>query len=1235
MTAHTTRLSGFPAKVVLMTCCLGIAAYGATTTDQMLAYLTEHSSERATFDGKRVTSLYSSGALAVDADPTTDTDHFVDSCLAQHAPGLGISDLTLVLRDKINVHDKFLVYTYTQTIGGLPVHNSLVKVPVLLGSEERISYIGARLVQAPDNGFAPDIISGAEAIQAVAAMAQFAGLDTFSSPELAVYEAADDIVRRVWRFIGTGGGRSYQVFVDTNSPVLVGWDDLVSHFGVTGTVTGFGTTGTSADCQIESVYCPPESVRALEEFALPGIRVSASNGMETYASDGGVYTLPVPSDQTVTISASLVGEYVIVETAGGDAFVESAAGIQSPATNVDLRFNDEPIGPGVYPEIPTAAVNAFLAGQTTGEWWARYQPNLPLLEQPLLITVDHASPECSAQYYDNPPHVENARSTVGCNDLAFSVVQSHEYGHYVFRSLVGYHTGESAFHEGSSDAVAALIWGTPSIGEDTGIGGMPRELGASDIQLTCTIPPPGCTGGENVCMCTDGLAHCCGLAFAGSVWDARELLRDAYPTDFMARINQTFADFAVITDGTFDDSLLLEMLIADDTDGDLSNGTLNEAEIRAGFAAHGFDDPTQSASGVLVSWDNPMSNPQEGLDYILYDNVSPPIVVLRTTRKDDFTIGLWEVGRVVNGQPADLGTVTASWLAPATNDIQVYVGNAHPCASVYVVEIPAQSPQNWSSIVLNLTGHLYAHAQCYPDETGAGGLISGDILGAAQRLLGAGIGLGDAAPATLTIHGSLGRAYIGTIAGSSTLRVEAGLDDLLVVNGPVNGTLSVNAIRYQANDPLRLKGGIRIETSEGSTGDITIGDGSPNPFAGLRGGFVTIEGPFSGMMTVNGMTRDVFGSVVPTIRVGDLSGTLTVADSTAALVGTIQIGSESQSATVLPGGQIDLETLMGGEARVDVFGSVSGGGRIWLSGGMAPGSQVDVHGNLEGTIELLGASNELSGTIEIAQSGAPGNITSTGLLTIEPQVTGSETLVVHGNVDTGGRVQLKNGVADGGSIRIAGDLGGTLEIGAPVVFGGTLAGGVNVDGAVSGTISHYGLATSTGTIDLGSVASNGRYTQTLTNPTGPWAGSLAVHDDMAGTVQFSTVLQGAEVTIGGNIPGAASLTIRELYDSIVNLNFHACQVSTSGTVNIGHTTTVWQPNANGTVDLGDIRMFGDFAPTGRINFYGCKRSGVTWQHMSELCFEQHAWGQINNYLCKPKPQIDQCPLTVIEDPCVQ
>lgn len=165
----------------------------------------------------------------------------------------------------------------------------------------------------------------------------------------------------------------------------------------------------------------------------------------------------------------------------------------------------------------------------------------------------------------------------GCpNTGQMPSVVYHEYGHGINDKLyqqAGSSQGmiNGATHEGMADVVAALIEDTPDVGRGfTGVGTVLRSL-----DNTNRYP-------ESI----SGSVHQDGLIIGGAFWDLR------VATDLQtARELSHFAKWGIPDDpntGLAFSEWFVEVLVADDDDGDLNNGTPHFNEINDAFNAHGI-----------------------------------------------------------------------------------------------------------------------------------------------------------------------------------------------------------------------------------------------------------------------------------------------------------------------------------------------------------------------------------------------------------------------------------------------------------------------------------------------------------------------------------------------------------------------------------------------------------------------------------------------------------------------
>ena len=165
----------------------------------------------------------------------------------------------------------------------------------------------------------------------------------------------------------------------------------------------------------------------------------------------------------------------------------------------------------------------------------------------------------------------------GCPNIAtLPDVVYHEYGHGVNDNLyiqAGAEFGlfNGALHEGLADVTAGFMQDNPIIGK--GFFGTGTAL--RSIDNTARWPDDGSSD-----------SHTTGLIVAGAMWD----LRESIGLTLAERLGH-FAKYGVADDGN--DGIAMgkyftEVLIADDNDGNLANGTPHFSQIASAFGAHGI-----------------------------------------------------------------------------------------------------------------------------------------------------------------------------------------------------------------------------------------------------------------------------------------------------------------------------------------------------------------------------------------------------------------------------------------------------------------------------------------------------------------------------------------------------------------------------------------------------------------------------------------------------------------------
>lgn len=195
----------------------------------------------------------------------------------------------------------------------------------------------------------------------------------------------------------------------------------------------------------------------------------------------------------------------------------------------------------------------------------------------------------------------------GCPNIAtMPDVVYHEYGHGVNDNLyvqAGADFGmfNGALHEGLADVMATFIQDNPIMGK--GFFGPGTAL--RSVDNTAHWPEDASSD-----------PHVTGLIVAGAMWDLRESIGLT-----LAEHLSHFAKYGVpddVNDGIAMGKYFVEVLIADDNDGNLANGTPHFNQIAAAFSAHGI------GTGVFISMahvpleDQPTPSPYSIVAQIVY-----------------------------------------------------------------------------------------------------------------------------------------------------------------------------------------------------------------------------------------------------------------------------------------------------------------------------------------------------------------------------------------------------------------------------------------------------------------------------------------------------------------------------------------------------------------------------------------------------------------------------------------
>lgn len=257
----------------------------------------------------------------------------------------------------------------------------------------------------------------------------------------------------------------------------------------------------------------------------------------------------------------------------------------------------------------TNALDVEVAGfYQTNSIWSHMDANTPagftLMDGVMDVYVDVAG-DCNA-FYNGDINFYAAEIPSGCPAIAlFNDVVFHEYGHGINYRFYQYYTGNpnyfqnGALGEGYSDLWGLTLTDYPILAE--GWNGTPNS-NIRRYDINPKIYPQDLVG----------QVHADGEIICGAFWDTYQNLGNLQLMIDIWIGSQSYISMAANgQEGQLYRDILLDALLWDDInnggDGDITNGTPNDADICNGFGQHGItliSNISVSHSPVLASTEN-------------------------------------------------------------------------------------------------------------------------------------------------------------------------------------------------------------------------------------------------------------------------------------------------------------------------------------------------------------------------------------------------------------------------------------------------------------------------------------------------------------------------------------------------------------------------------------------------------------------------------------------------------
>ncbi len=330
------------------------------------------------------------------------------------------------------------------------------------------------------------------------------------------------------------------------------------------------------------------------DYPLSGLSVFSPIAGETLTNVAGEFTFDLAPGGSTFFTAALDGPLItVLDQSGPSAAYLGVVSTSSPP--VEVIFNE------IASELGTAEVAGFSIVTRSYDWLFDLSPDFDPIQAPVTVNVNFTG-SCFAFYSPIFSSLNFAQSSVACANTAYGTVIAHEYFHHLQNQLVAV---SPPYAEAMADTFAAFLLDSPLIGQDfNGPGTVLRDLSEPHQYPAASADPA-----EE------------GLPLAAAFWSLRENLETTLgATDGRRLTAELWLASQLLSGGVVDSTIVDDLIMIDDDDGDLSDGTPHATEIIAAFAAHGFDVPLFPVSDldcvvmenqVTLSWALPPSVPYD------------------------------------------------------------------------------------------------------------------------------------------------------------------------------------------------------------------------------------------------------------------------------------------------------------------------------------------------------------------------------------------------------------------------------------------------------------------------------------------------------------------------------------------------------------------------------------------------------------------------------------------------
>lgn len=402
-------------------------------------------------------------------------------------------------------------------------------------------------------------------------------------------------VQEIWQRVGKGAEPAFRIKIQGES-LLDRFEGLVMVedgrvISISREIFEASMSGT-----VDAVVYPRNLNDEAEIRPIANQIVQLSDEINVLTDSAGYYEIGELDDGDYTLDMIAASRYFILQSVDLDFMGPPPGDVYDPYivsldgnTNEPLDFTWDPADG----YLRNAAIHVFYHANLVRSYWFDMDPELEIVNSTVHIYTDQGEGMMANNAFympampeQNVPHlIYFGRGEGQFNNFGLLAdIIYHEYTHGVTAQLIDrVQEGEiGAIHEGCSDYYAATILDSP----DMGIGIFAEYPDSVMRTIDNDLQFPDDMGEDS---------HHSGLIIGGAFWDMREAIG--------AELADEYIHFARYGSPRRFEAYLEEILILDDDNEDLNDGTPHWNDILAAFNAHGIgedwvsvrDEPVETA----------------------------------------------------------------------------------------------------------------------------------------------------------------------------------------------------------------------------------------------------------------------------------------------------------------------------------------------------------------------------------------------------------------------------------------------------------------------------------------------------------------------------------------------------------------------------------------------------------------------------------------------------------------